>query len=891
MASSVLGFLNTWSPAQASTAHRIEVRNIRQGGNNLLAAMPQAGQAMWASPVIGAIETAVPAPFNYIAQFFRAVFHPIVSTPLSLLAASVKDNIYQSSIAATMPAQTQHYATRIVDAPRKGTISLEVDGVLRHFPVLQDSTYAVEQTIPIEEEGVVKFYGYRTLRENEPFDEKCREVDLNGIKTKIKLQNNDTRPERSVCITIEGQKRYFLLGTEVPEPLPHTVDLGGFWNQTHYLLENKLAAPEANCITISTHKRQLYYDTGREVETPTPQTRTFFIDGVPKYFLSARNVESQNPGVAGVLNKIPYLPITLPTRLSLTSINVLNFINDNLSDIVRIALVVSGIALSILGQFYLAAGILVAVAYEHLDHDLNLIPRQMSLFLERWMPLIASVGVLIAGSIGMKFVAAATIILYIPEANLWLHHKIDSVFRKTLLPATQEYAGVLMREMGFPPHVIEDLKEELDMAPLLEEFDAPLIQQKHLSKSIIEEILSVSERDYNDYEINPAHCSKSVPIYRVLPEDRDFDKLITMWDENRNKWSTPRFFDKFILPRLADDDRFIEFLKVRWPEAKLLFYENDFHKSQRENTELYEKAKAERQAETKQYIAQLAQEKGRSSEVYAADWVKEQLNCFVGKLKGTRAVEGDHVLLEEAVENTAKIIPFLLDKNTSAVDREDALLKLAIEGGDYCNLAMKRASEEVLEGFTTLLPDIGPDGQLFSPQEAFEREAYRSLQKERLRCIQQGHNIFAKLFRKNEELRTTGEDIHLYEAVAKGLRRGFYPLSEREMQNYGLTDFMLWESIFFPGRVGLLEFYKASLIPWAQALMKDKFNERNNHFLSYVRTTIQENKSLSQSDKQELLSGPLSDSEDNLIDDTKYPGWILLTLVILGVVQKKREIT
>ena len=145
MVFAVTDFVSTWSPSFYSTKHRVELRNVRQGGNDLLAALPQGLQAMWAGSVLDRVAESTNGPIKWVAKGFSYLFHPLVSIPVSLVSCAVKEKFYESSVTCTARAQTRYFE-RGAEAPREvpGTVSLMVEGTLRHFALGADITFVIE---------------------------------------------------------------------------------------------------------------------------------------------------------------------------------------------------------------------------------------------------------------------------------------------------------------------------------------------------------------------------------------------------------------------------------------------------------------------------------------------------------------------------------------------------------------------------------------------------------------------------------------------------------------------------------------------------------------------------------------------------------------------------
>lgn len=878
----IAGFVNTWSPSFYSTKHRIELRNVRQGGNDFLSAVPQAMQAMWAGSVLDRVCEVVQGPLKWIAMMFRIIFHPIICLPLSIVACAIKERFFESSIAVQVPAQTKYYARGPeVELPVRATLSLRVGDQLKHFICGEDVTFVMERSVVIDEGGRQKRFCYRRLNEGEPFDEKCREVDIDGQRVRIRLEWELNDGYRNfVERTIQGQRKYYRLGIEVNEPINGTVSTGE-WPPHIYQIGAEIAAETPDCIKIEVPAQTLYYDTGREIGEPNETSKSFEIDGKLRHFSSAKFVSDPTHGLSGWFNKIPKLPFKLPTRLSRFSVQAFEWINRHMSNIIRAVLIASGAALFALGQYYMAAGTVLAVSYEYLNHDLGIVPRKVSIFMEKWMPTISMVGLLIVGSTMSQLMAAASLLMMIPKVNLFIHQKLSKVLRFILMnikdPIAQRLVG------GQAPGDFWTMLKKLEQVPPLEEFDAPLVENKSLNREQIEEILGLNQEAL---EFNPAHYTKEARPVLNLPENREFSELTRLWDERAGFWTQDAVYERLVT-RLADDERFILFLQERFPEAKQFFFEPSWQISREENHRLRNERYAAHRDQILAWVGILAGEKEMSSKQFVADWTRQQLGFFVGKLSGKRAIEGEHQLFAETVVNVAQIIPFLLKPDVDPVQVEDSLVKLAIEGGDYCALAMHRTSKEVLEGFSE--PLVQEYLMEADPQVAFEAELRYELQKARHTILQYAYfQTIVQLFRQKEELAKTGQDIHLYAAISRQLKRTFYPLNKLDMEQFDFSDFMFQQTVLLIAQYEMEKGYKEMSAAVMNRIGIDRLNVMRNRTLQYLRRWVRQNESLSNADKHHLLNGALSNDADHLADADNHEKWGRLMLYILGVVRKKR---
>ncbi|MCI0617055.1 hypothetical protein L0244_29105, partial [bacterium] len=214
---------------------------------------------------------------------------------------------------------------------------------------------------------------------------------------------------------------------------------------------------------------------------------------------------------------------------------------------------------------------------------------------------------------------------------------------------------------------------------------------------------------------------------------------------------------------------------------------------------------------------------------------------------------------------------------------EDALLKLAVEGGDYCSLAMWRASGEILQGFIAPLLQEIEEG--LAPNELFEHQVIQEFQKARLRAIQGFYQQVASLLKDKEQFQDVADDIHLYMAISRAMKRGFYPMTQEEMDDFSMAELLFTETMLLPLRIGLQKEFEKR-IPYAMnTLGIDPQNPMRNRCLDYLRAWVQENPRLTDQEKNVLLNSDLS--LGNIVDANFYPKWHRLMLTIVGIYRKK----
>lgn len=382
--------------------------------------------------------------------------------------------------------------------------------------------------------------------------------------------------------------------------------------------------------------------------------------------------------VTEVLNQFPrkgYFQI--PKNLSERSIRILNFLVEKTGTIMQAAMLVSTIALFALGQTYFAAAMLAAVSYQALDSR-GWVPYRVSRPLEKYLPVIASVGMLFTGSLVMQAVSVLRLASYIPTLKWAMLEKTDLYLR------------------GKYPKLMR-------LGPDLPDLQKPLMISKNLT---MEEIKRILRAPSTTYEINPSHCAAPTLHLGKLPRDGNFDKLLTRF--NQINWDQ-RF--PLIKSKLLDDEeRFIPWLKANHPEWSK------------------ERLSKEKDLPIPMKSALLT-------------WFKEQMIECVDVLMLRRAFTGTKADLEDAREQLSYFVPYVekLDAEKDRVELEDILLKLAVEGGGYCSRGIKRASSELLS-LERLQKMLGKKIHCSDPLEEYELQLNLILEARRAHLLQNFYN-------------------------------------------------------------------------------------------------------------------------------------------------------
>jgi len=212
-----------------------------------------------------------------------------------------------------------------------------------------------------------------------------------------------------------------------------------------------------------------------------------------------------------------------------------------------------------------------------------------------------------------------------------------------------------------------------------------------------------------------------------------------------------------------------------------------YHSSLQKTLEISESNFAKYCKKCPKLIRKIPAERGR--EVYAANWVRLNMKLMVEVLKGNRYATSPREDLDDAMSHSAQILARM--DALDLLDRENVLLKLAIEGGNYCCRAIKRASREIYH--ETIVPQEGLHLEAlenFDPLQAYETRIRQALENERFRLIQEkyhtvvgGSPIVPKAVSK---------DVHGFDSYSPSLSIGFYPSTKQERDNLPTLTVPVW---------------------------------------------------------------------------------------------------
>ncbi len=335
--------------------------------------------------------------------------------------------------------------------------------------------------------------------------------------------------------------------------------------------------------------------------------------------------------------KIAAFSDTFPKSLSVKTEQGLRFWADHVGQLTKGGMITGIVGLIQLGHSPLVAGAMLAPFIYQAAEDHQLIPMRVRLVTEKYFTNLAQIAGMLGGS----------------PVNRILGGIVGAI---RLIP----YSATVT-------YLIDDLMHDRWQlkGPSLREIDAAPVMQRHLSFEQIETILHAP---IENFFISHSYCNQSPPSLQSLEEDHKFDHYITYF--NAVDW-TQRI--SFLKKRFQDDDRFIECVRSHFVGQNY----------QRENIDIYlERLKKPDQTKEQFLVARFT----------------DQFYFFIGVLKGEIEPKGhasDIVTTQQAAAVILAQFPQL-----SLREREDLLLKLGIEAGEYCARGMRSTCVDIVEGLT-----------------------------------------------------------------------------------------------------------------------------------------------------------------------------------------------
>ncbi len=526
----------------------------------------------------------------------------------------------------------------------------------------------------------------------------------------------------------------------------------------------------------------------------------------------------------------------LPTSVSPKMYAFAHFIAKHFSKLALLAMVTGAVALIALGNYGFGIAMLVAFTYHLIDKKLGLLPPNVSLFLEKYLPIVSVIGSLLFDPFVGKIFALIWLITFFPPAYNFILHKLDAWIHHLTKSPTPK---------------LEDLEKPFQVA-----------DPNAFTYADIKEMLEQTG-GWNDFEFTPAHFTHSPLSLSRLPKDKKFDKLLTLFD--KVDWVRATSYP-ILLTRLTDDERFREFLKESFPDRNFEV-----------NTEATREERERRKQLVEQSIVDLAAKGGITKEQYLFTWVREQLKNLVEVLKGNRKPKGTEFDRADAIDLVSIILHHLqkLNPATDRIEIESTLLALAVEGGNYCSRGIKRVA---LEKAREILLSNRKEAEK-TPQADFAFKVLQQLENVRHRIVHQIYEEIVKtivlkgMYHLPDQ---TVNDVHTYDIYRLALTLGFLPFTTHERGNLDVGSFIIFEAWFQIHHLMQIQY---------QDLCLDAFEDLNISLSDILRQLVQGNPNITAEDK--------ADFEERLYEaadsESAWDRCKMLYLLLIGVIRRKEK--
>lgn len=542
--------------------------------------------------------------------------------------------------------------------------------------------------------------------------------------------------------------------------------------------------------------------------------------------------------IAKVFNNYSY--IKMPAELGNITHNSFESIAEHSGAIINTAIAIGGLALPFFGNLSTAGGMLFPIAYHALDSK-GFVPLKISLMAEKIMPSLSTFFLFLSGGVVTKVFTAASLATSLPTCSTKIQEKIE---------------GAMSRMTAAHGATIEQVQ-------------APVIEKRNLS---LQEILEILDGDDEDFELNVAHCGKSVVSQFTFVENHNFDDFYSFFD--KVSWE-----DRYnLLVRVfKGDERYLESI------SEILHIKPCL----KNNVSLLDFAR---------YVEELAEKKGVSKEICLAEQLKVQFKDLISGLKGEIKMAGSSEDIEDCIASCSKILGYLnsLSETKITVEMEDILLKLAVEGGQYCARGVKRASSEILNG-------IAQSDRLenLSVVESYERKLKQKLEQMRGKILQGNYlkfveriqsffkkgkqsYVFENAETKDEQAIAIAQDVHTLDIYKSCLSLGFFPMTENERNRMGTAETFMWASPIHPFRKMRENMYDTYV-----RQMDFVFSELGEiYFAEYFQSLISEMTCLTEEQKQLVLDKYINNNEWTWEIDESFKRFHRLVFVILGVLKR-----
>jgi len=470
--------------------------------------------------------------------------------------------------------------------------------------------------------------------------------------------------------------------------------------------------------------------------------------------------------------------IKLPEKLSARQIKIANFVVDNLGNYIQAAIAASAIAIIILGNAPYGLCFFGAVGYNYIDRK-GYVPRQIRVVVEKCMPTITLVGMILTGTILTRIISSFVLLSHsssmMPKGYSHIPLKIvDSIFRSLII----------------------------SWGPSIAELEAPVKKRENMDYSEVMDILN----DKVKLKVNPAHCVEPIVNEDLLPKDHNFNNLLTIF--NSIDWKSKH---QLILGKLANDNRFVDMLIQKYGVVEeTALTRNEVRKNFK--TYLSWLVKQETHSTSKSATAssssKVADDEHPTEDAikdYIIKWTREQLVEFVKVLTLKKRTTGSELELNQTIKDCSIFLPFL-EGLKDPKDKEDYILRIAVEAGNYCGTGQKRGLIDLKTDMFTALNMKGYDKETPPP---FETRLRQKLSEFRKNQIDRYFYWVTRIFENHKHMQPGSaktvtaaldkaydafkDDVHTHDGISSFTSYGFYPQSQNDKENFSLWHYFMWK--------------------------------------------------------------------------------------------------
>lgn len=609
------------------------------------------------------------------------------------------------------------------------------------------------------------------------------------------------------------------------------------------------------------------------------------------------------------------LPDQIPSEISSKKMRILEYISKHTEKVMLTSLVCSSVALITLkpeAKDNLATeltGMLFTLGYKFLDTQ-GALPVSASLFIEQNIAPFLRVAELFGKSKLDAFFAFIEIASFtglfgkplligldatiLPENNPTPLSKVFRNFQLPRLTASQvesilldpdavelniphlSYSSFTKESNLTPDTNFQDLQNHYESINWRAKSEFPVVLAKVLSDDRFHDYMKTFFPDTAKEEIR----SKTRLYLSKLVKEEQALHLITIWLKEYSSENAGYSSDAFSKEYKNLEEKYQYIMSEKTRLFELLQADNDFKRFLQEKGFSHENLAAtleDKVEETSESNKLLVEE-------FIFQWFQEQYKRLVEGLLEKKQVVGNASDLRDAQDNCSYILAKLNDKLAplSRIEKNDTLIKLAVEAGEYCARGIKRASNEVLEQI------IYTNSEDADPISTWRNRISRNLYQKRQLIVEEYYDAVTKPL-----LASANQDVHIMDLYRLNLSIGFVPLTKNDQKAIGLGNFLGLRT-YDVFRKEMLNIYKDYL----DTATHTQGSNRSNGFITQNGGVIQMTQYLRdwinaefKDDEKEKLSKVVSDfeleDENGITEKLTNADFARLALATLGVYKLK----